>query len=62
MVQPKNSQPGSKFFREMEKRMAVSDVEKARKATLKKTQALRESRLAKETEDQAADAERRTKT
>lgn len=40
----------------MEKKAAVSDAENARKATLKKTERLRELRLAKEAEDRAAKA------
>lgn len=56
MVKPTNPQPSSKFFREMEKKAAVSDAEKARKATLKKTERLKELRLAKEAEDRAAEA------
>ncbi len=56
MVKPTNPQPSSKFFREMEKKAAVSDAEKARKATLKKTEKLRELRLAKEAENRAVEA------
>lgn len=55
MVKPTNTQPSSKFFREMEKKAAVSDAEKTRNATLKKTEKLRELRLAKEAEDRAAE-------
>ncbi|MBL4620503.1 MAG: hypothetical protein JKX88_10460 [Marinicaulis sp.] len=62
MVKSTNAQPSSKFFREMEKKAAVSDAEKARKATLKKTEKLRELRLAKEAEDRAAEAARPAKT
>ena len=45
-----------KFFRAMDKKAAVSDAEKLKKATLKKTAKLRELRLAKEAEDRAAEA------
>lgn len=45
-----------KFFRAMDRKEAVSDAEKLKKATLKKTEKLREQRLAKEAEDRAAEA------
>ncbi len=54
MAKLTNTQPSGKFAREMEKRMAVSDAEIARKATFKKTEKLKELRLAKEAEDRAA--------
>ncbi len=54
MAKLTNKQPTSKFSKEMEKRAAVSDVEKARRATQKKTETLRELRLAKEAEERAA--------
>ena len=45
-----------KFFRAMDRKAAVSDAEKLKKATLKKTAKLRELRLAKEAENRAAEA------
>lgn len=61
MTKITNAQPNSKFFREMEKKAAVSDVEKAKRAKDKKTASLRELRLAKEAEDRAAEAAQPTK-
>ena len=46
----------TKFFREMDKRAALSDAEKARKEELKKTAKLRALRLAKEEEERIAAA------
>lgn len=50
------SQSASKFFREMDKRAAVSDAEKARLAKLEKTAGLKLLRLDKEAADRAAAA------
>lgn len=46
-----------KFFRDMDKKAALSEAEKLRKATLKKTAKLRALRLEKETAERAAEAE-----
>ncbi len=48
--------PGNdgKLFRTMDKKAAVSDAEKLKKETQKKTAKLRELRLAKEAEDRTA--------
>lgn len=46
----------SRVFRTLDRKAAVSDAEKARRATLKKTEKLRALRLAKEAEDLAAEA------
>ena len=46
-----------KFFRALDKKAAVSEAQKLKKATLKKTAKLRELRLAKEAEERAAQAE-----
>ncbi|MBT8471472.1 MAG: hypothetical protein KJN99_02645, partial [Marinicaulis sp.] len=54
-------QPNSKFLRDMEKKKAVSDHEKARRAKLKNTERLRELRLAKEAEEAAAEEANPTK-
>lgn len=61
MAKSTRDQPSSKLFKEMEKKAALSDVEKARKATLKKTENLRALRLAKEAEDCAAEAAKPSK-
>lgn len=45
-----------KFFRAMDKKAAVSDAEKLKAENLKKTEKLRQLRLAKEAEDRAAAA------
>ena len=45
-----------KFFREMDKKAALSEAEKARIATLNKTAKLRKLRLAKEAEELAEEA------
>lgn len=45
-----------KFFRDREKKAALSDAEKARKAMLEKTAKLRQLRLAKEAEERATQA------
>lgn len=42
-----------KFLRDMDKKAAVSEAEKERRATLKKTAKLRELRLAKEAAERA---------
>lgn len=46
-----------KFFRDMDKKAALSEAEKLRKATLKKTAKLRALRLEKEAADRAEQAE-----
>lgn len=45
-----------KFFRAMDRKAALSEAEKLKKATLKKTAKLRALRLAKEAEEHAAEA------
>ncbi len=52
----KKTSAEERVFRTMDRKAAVSDAEKARKAVLKKTEALRALRLAKEAEDRAAEA------
>ena len=52
----KRTSNDDKFFRAMDKKAAVSDAEKLKQATLKKTAKLRELRLAKEAEERAAAA------
>lgn len=47
-----------KFFRAMDKKAALSEVEKLRKATLAKTKKLRELRLAKEEADKLLEADK----
>lgn len=42
-----------KFFRDMDKKAALSEAEKARQATLKKTAKLRAQRLEKEAAERA---------
>ena len=61
MAKLTNQQPSSKYSKEMEKKAATSEVEKARRATLKKTESLRALRLAKEAEDLAAKAAKPSK-
>ena len=61
MAKSTTDQPNSKFLREMEKKKAVSDHEKARRAKQKNTERLRELRLAKEAEEAAAEEANPTK-
>lgn len=55
-MESKNTQAARKYFREMDKKAAISDAEKARRKTLEKTAKLRELRLAKEAETRAEEA------
>ena len=52
-MKSKPSAAESKFLRDMDKKKALSEVEKERRATLKKTAKLRELRLAKEAAERA---------